>query len=81
MVEKHKIKRIDKSKGLSYFVSNLMGILFTSEEMATSSITGGSSNFQKNKEAAPMKKQLNPLVKDSLIGNFNIYSIKYFQYI
>lgn len=55
-----------------------MGIVFTSEEMGTCSMTGGMSNFQKKCVASIEKRQLDPAVKDALIGNlFLIELIKF----
>lgn len=60
-----------------------MGIVFTKEEMGTCSMTGETSNFQKNKcDLAPIeKKQLDPAVRDALIGNlFLIKIMNFFQF-
>lgn len=59
-----------------------MGIVFTKEEMGTCSITGETSNFQKNKcDLAMEKKQLDPVVRDALISNlFLIKIMNFFQF-
>ncbi|XP_071646806.1 uncharacterized protein [Temnothorax longispinosus] len=69
IIDKRKVVRIEKSKGVSYFVTTLMGIVFTKKEIGTCSMTGETSNFHKNKcDLAPIeKKQLDPAVRDALI--------------
>lgn len=69
LVDKQKIARIDKSKGVSYFATALMGMVFTSEEMGTCTMTGEVSNFQKKTSTAKSKKQLDPIIRDAFIGN------------
>ncbi|XP_020298330.1 uncharacterized protein LOC109862644 [Pseudomyrmex gracilis] len=65
LIEKEKINRIDKNKGLMTYASSLMGIVFNSEEMATSTMTGTVSNFQKG--VGSSKKELNSSVRDAVI--------------
>jgi hypothetical protein len=71
-VEKLKVARLDKNKGVSSYTSALMSIIFTSEEMAHSSMTGTVSNFQRNKDSEingkQGKKELDPSVKEAIIG-------------
>lgn len=71
-IDVDRIKRIDKSKGISAYTSALMSVVFTSEEMATSTMTGTVSNFQKNKmeedQNANKKQELNPFIRDAVIG-------------
>ncbi|XP_018403216.1 PREDICTED: uncharacterized protein LOC108780092 [Cyphomyrmex costatus] len=71
-VDKRKVSRIDRSKGLSSFTTALMGIVFSPEEMGTCTMTGEVSNFQKktissNTTIASSKKQLDPVIKDAFI--------------
>ncbi|XP_046391830.1 uncharacterized protein LOC124160120 [Ischnura elegans] len=49
LVEKERVARVDKSRGISFFTSNIMAVVFYKEEMAKSSITGGECNLNKKK--------------------------------
>ncbi|XP_046399384.1 uncharacterized protein LOC124165889 [Ischnura elegans] len=49
LVEKERVARVDKSRGISFFTSNIMAVVFSKEEMAKSSIAGGECNLNKKK--------------------------------
>lgn len=50
------------------FTSEICNVVFDTEELQESSLTGKVSNFQKNKDAVP-KKQLFPNRVKGMLGN------------
>lgn len=80
-IETEKLKRLSRSK-LSLFTSSIMELVFTDEEMATSSSTGVQSNFSRGKHNADakVKPELNPAVKKAMIGKIHC-STSYILYI
>lgn len=72
-VETKKLKRLSRTK-LSRFIRSIMDLVFTDEELATSSLTGTpGTNFTKNKFKSKYKfnvrakPALNPPVKEAVV--------------
>lgn len=67
-VERQQILKIDKSRGLSFYVSVLMNTVFSKVELSTKSLTGKTSNFQKAAGTKSVKEALDTDTKNSVIG-------------
>ncbi|XP_077265714.1 uncharacterized protein LOC143899351 [Temnothorax americanus] len=66
-VQKKLVSRLNKQKGVSSYTAALMGIVFSQEEMAHSSITGKTCNFlAKTNQKPHAKKMLDPAAREAI---------------
>lgn len=64
------MSRLNQKKGVSFYTAALMGVVFSQEEMAHSSITGKTCNFlaKTNQEKSHVKKMLDPGARKAVTG-------------
>ena len=70
-VKKESVAWVDPKLPIKLYTTTIMGIVFTSDELATCSMTGSTSNFQQagGAAAAEAKKKLLPqAIRDAVEG-------------